>query len=168
MKHEDFEYLLKSRQQDIGLTDAQVKTLLQEVQAAEEEERALREKEREKQAKKGVPYPVVVATRDIPGLADVPFFVLEAPDTVDHTEVVPRFARAVSLYNQDLLSRRGKKRQKFKRAALSELGEAMEHLPRTWLKGQDLKARFKVPAILVVASNELQLPDAQPEAPAHD
>jgi len=157
---EQIEYLLGTKAQSLGITHKTVTEIMKELHELAEEEKAEREKEKEKEQKKGVPYPILIATSYVPGLENIPFFIVEAPDdAVSHDQVVPLFSRAVGLYNRDLLNKRGKKRKKHKREPLEKLGEAMEFLPRTWLKQVNLKARFKVPCTVVVTDNLLDLPD---------
>ncbi len=157
---EDIENLLGTRAQQLGITHKTVTEIMKELHELAAEEKAERDKEKDKEAKKGVPYPILIATSYLPGLENIPFFIVEAPDDeVSHDQVVERFSRAVGLYNRDLLKRRGAKKKKHKREPLTKLGEAMEYLPRTWLKEVGLKARFKVPCTVVVTENDLTLPE---------
>lgn len=157
---EQIEYLLGTKAPNLGITHATVTEIMKELRELAAEEKAERDKEKEKEQKKGIPYPILIATDYVPGLENIPFFIVEAPDDeVPHDQVVERFSRAVGLYNRDLISKRGKKKKKFKRQPLEKLGEAMEFLPRTWLKEVGLKARFKVPCTVVVTDNDLTLPE---------
>jgi len=165
---ETIEIRLKQQARDLGLNPDQVSGILKDLQATAEEEKQLRNAEAGEKEKSGAPIPILIATGDHPDLEriirDIPFFLAEIPDDADHTTVVERATRAAYEYNQDLLSKRGSRRKRYKRQPLENFGDLAESLPRTFLKPQGIKMRFKVPCLVVVTCNELVFPTAEPES----